>query len=415
MIGGIKEQLEKKRDAIEQWFTERFESLGEPLYSSVDIRNSHHKIAVVDTNAFPAGFNNLCPKYCEGLVSSLRSHVSRHYPGVQKILLFPEQHTRNKFYLDNIHRLVAAFTMGGYRVRVGADDPGLREDSVTLEGNDGVVVLHRLRRDGDRVAAKDFRPDLVVVNNDFTSGVPDMLEGLGIPVVPWTGLGWHRRRKYEHFTILNALTEEFAQVMDIDPWRVATCISRTAEVDFNDEKSRGKLAEEVDELLGCIREQYEQRGVDDEPFVFIKHNAGTYGMAQMTARSGDEVRNASRKTRVKMTTGKGRARVSEVLIQEGIPTADRMEGSPMEPVIYMVGQTPVGGFYRLHRGRTDTENLNVRGMEFRRLCFHQVADRRPESLDDRCEDAASLLMVYGTLARLAALALGMEMKKPEKK
>ena len=31
-----------------------------PLYSSMDIRINPHKTTVVDTNLFPAGFNNLC-------------------------------------------------------------------------------------------------------------------------------------------------------------------------------------------------------------------------------------------------------------------------------------------------------------------------------------------------------------------
>ena len=136
-------------------------------------------------------------------------------------------------------------------------------------------------------------------------------------------------------------------------------------------------------------------------------------MAIMKAESGNEVREARRKTRVKMKTGKGRRPVSDVFLQEGIPTRDSFEGSPMEPVIYMVGDRPVGGFYRLHRGRSESDNLNVRGMEFKRLCFHKVAEKRPESLDDACEDSTSLLLVYGTMARLAALALGMEMKEIE--
>ena len=93
------------------------------------------------------------------------------------------------------------------------------------------------------------------------------------------------------------------------------------------------------------------------------------------------MRTAKRKTRVKMGTGKGR--------------------------------TPVGGFYRLHKSRSESENLNVRGMEFHRLCFHQVSEKKPEKLDDRCEDAGQLLNVYGTLGKIAVLAVAIEMKELE--
>ena len=31
-----------------------------PLYTSVDIRDAGFKLSIVDTNLFPAGFNNVC-------------------------------------------------------------------------------------------------------------------------------------------------------------------------------------------------------------------------------------------------------------------------------------------------------------------------------------------------------------------
>ncbi|HUT55045.1 MAG TPA: glutamate--cysteine ligase [bacterium] len=411
MINRLKEQLEQNRAAVEAWFTKKAGECGEPFYASVDLRNSHHKIAVVDTNAFPAGFNNLCPHYCEQVSELFRSRIERHYPGARRILLFPEAHTRNKYYLENVRRILAALSHAGFEARAGTSDPELRTDSITLAAQEGEVELWRLTRDGAGLEASGFRPDLVISNNDFAAGVPEILAGLSIPIVPPVGLGWHRRRKYDHFRILNELVAEFAPVAGMDPWILSALIGKVSPVDFTDDASRERLARAVDELIGRVRAEYEARGIADEPFVFIKHNAGTYGMAIMTARSGDEVRKASRKTRVKMQTGKGRALVNEVILQEGIPTRDSMEGHPMEPVICLVGFTPVGGFFRLHRQRSATENLNVVGMEFKRLCFHQVAGQHPEHLDDGCEQAEELLYAYGALARLAALALGAEMKK----
>ncbi len=35
-----------------------------------------------------------------------------------------------------------------------------------------------------------------------------------------------------------------------------------------------------------------------------------------------------------------------------------------EPVIYMIDQFVVGGFYRVHTGRGQDENLNAPGMQF---------------------------------------------------
>ncbi|WCR54154.1 MAG: hypothetical protein PG981_001176 [Wolbachia endosymbiont of Ctenocephalides orientis wCori] len=49
----------KSQKSVDNWFEEKFSSLVLPFYSSIDFRNSGYKIAPVDANLFPAGFNNL--------------------------------------------------------------------------------------------------------------------------------------------------------------------------------------------------------------------------------------------------------------------------------------------------------------------------------------------------------------------
>jgi glutamate--cysteine ligase len=413
MIIELQQRLTENRERVNRWFEDQFRQRPPFLYTSVDLRNSHHKIAVVDTNAYPAGFNNLCTGYFRTIPPRFQEHLERFYPGLKSLLIFPELHSRNLYYLQNLICLSRALSEAGFEVRVGSIDPDLREDSVVHAAKDGEITLHRIVRQGDRLLAGGFDPDLIVSNNDFSDGVPEVLEGLSQPVIPAPGMGWHRRRKDRHFRALNRLSAEFGQVAGIDPWWISTQVGWKGQVDFDDPASREGLAGEVDKVLGEIGRAYRERGIGDEPFVFIKNNAGTYGMAVMIARSGDEIRKASHQTRTKMRTGKGHTRVGEVLIQEGIPTRDSLQGSPMEPVIYLVGEHPVGGFYRLHRDRNPFESLNVRGMEFHKLCFHQVEDQDPESLDDECEDAGALLDVYGALARLACLAMTIEFQEME--
>ena len=43
-----------------------------------------------------------------------------------------------------------------------------------------------------------------------------------------------------------------------------------------------------------------------------------------------------------------------------------------EPVIYMIGETVVGGFYRYHREKCANENLNSPGMEFAPLSISEI-------------------------------------------
>src|SRR3546814_17885295 len=48
---------------IETWFRQQWQHTAPPFYSSVDLRNAGFKLAPVDTNLFPGGFNNLKPAF----------------------------------------------------------------------------------------------------------------------------------------------------------------------------------------------------------------------------------------------------------------------------------------------------------------------------------------------------------------
>ena len=39
-----------------------------------------------------------------------------------------------------------------------------------------------------------FVPDVILMNNDMSSGIPDILIGAMQPIVPSLSLGWYRRR-----------------------------------------------------------------------------------------------------------------------------------------------------------------------------------------------------------------------------
>ncbi len=55
----LTERLESNRQLISQWMNTKRSEVPIPIYGSVDIRDAGWKIAVVDANHFPAGFNNI--------------------------------------------------------------------------------------------------------------------------------------------------------------------------------------------------------------------------------------------------------------------------------------------------------------------------------------------------------------------
>ena len=66
--------------AIEQWFRRQWQDHVPPFYGSVDLRNSGYKLAPVDTNLFPGGFNNLNPQFLPLCVQAAQVAVERICP-----------------------------------------------------------------------------------------------------------------------------------------------------------------------------------------------------------------------------------------------------------------------------------------------------------------------------------------------
>ena len=56
-------------------------------------------------------------------------------------------------------------------------------------------------------------------------------------------------------------------------------------------------------------------------------------------------------------------------MQEGVYTFETVNDAVAEPVIYMIDQFVVGGFYRVHTERGPDENLNAPGMQFEPMPF----------------------------------------------
>ena len=62
---------------IEHWFRKQWNNHAAPFYGSVDLRNSGFKLAPVDMNLFPGGFNNLNPDFLPLAVQAAQSAVER--------------------------------------------------------------------------------------------------------------------------------------------------------------------------------------------------------------------------------------------------------------------------------------------------------------------------------------------------
>ena len=402
---------------IEHWFRRQWTEHNAPFYSSVDLRNSGFKLAPVDTNLFPGGFNNLNPDFLPLAIQAAQVAVEKLCSDARRFLIVPENHTRNLFYLQNVAALADIVRKIGLSVRIGSLIPGLAEPLALDLPDGGRLTLEPVAREGDRLLLKgrngepDFDPCAILLNNDLSAGVPDILRGLNPAqtLLPPLHAGWCTRRKSLHFAAYDEVAHNFAALVGIDPWLINPYHANCGEVDFHARKGEDCLARMVEEVLARTREKYREYGIDREPFVIVKADAGTYGMGIMTVKSSDDVKDLNRRARNKMAVVKEGLAVHNVLVQEGVPTYESINHAVAEPVVYLIDHFVVGGFYRVHTGRGADENLNAPGMHFVPLAFDETGSfcdcgARPDSPVNR-------FYTYGVIARLAALASSLELER----
>jgi glutamate--cysteine ligase len=404
----VERHLVDHQSDIESWFRSQWRIIPAPFYASVDLRNAGYKLAPVDTNLFPAGFNNLNPAFEALCIQAVQLAVERLTHQVDRILIIPENHSRNLFYLENLATLQQIIEKAGFEVRLGSVMEDMSEPiSIDLESGKS-VLLEPLQRIEDKVSVSDFTPELIVLNNDLSSGRPAILESLVQTVTPELGLGWSNRLKSVHFRHYQEIAAEFGEHIGIDSWFIDPLFRNCGEIDFMQRAGGSCLEKNVDALLQEIQKKYDEYDIKCQPYVIVKADSGTYGMGIMTVNSVDDIAELNRKQRTRMSTIKEGQKVTKVIIQEGIYTHETWgeEETVAEPVVYMIDHNVVGGFYRVHDARAANENLNSPGMRFEPLAFDDCCISPDRDMD--ADSHPNRFYAYGVIARLALLAAARE-------
>ncbi|GAB6071071.1 glutamate--cysteine ligase [Thiomicrorhabdus hydrogeniphila] len=402
----LEKHILDNRTTIEAWFRKQFKNTPAPFYCSVDLRNAGYKLAPVDTNLFPAGFNNLHPDLRSLAVHAAQNAVTQVCPVADGVLIIPENHTRNTFYFENLFALQSILENAGYEVHIGSMNPDLNAPMLVELPSGNVLVLKPLIRDGNRVGVENFFPCAVLLNNDLSSGRPEILEGIEQTLLPPMELGWANRYKTEHFAHYSDVTKSFAELIDIDQWLINPTSIPCGPINFKDRTGIEDLAQTVSQVIEETQRYYDTYSIQCKPFVIVKSDSGTYGMAIMSVNSSDDILNLNRKQRNKMASVKEGLQVEQMLVQEGVYTYETIEEAVAEPVVYMIGSQVIGGFYRVHTGKTATDNLNSPGMHFEPLSFEDACvlpdeNQKPDASPNR-------FYAYGVIARLALLAAARE-------
>jgi len=341
-------------------------------------------------------------------VQAAMAAIEKICPEAKNLLLVPDKRCGNSFYLMHLKRLVEIFSQAGLNVRLGSHEPGLTEPRHVALPDGSELVVEPLLRKRSRLGLKNFDPCTILLNNDLRDGVPRVLQNLHEQyLLPPLHAGWGQRHKSNHFHSYEEVAKKFAKLLGMDPWLINPMAARCGEVDPGSDAGLDCVRTQADAMLAKVRRKFKEYGINEKPFVVVKADAGSLGAGVLTVRDAREI-DAERVHRALMRP-QDVPGVTEVLIQEGVPTYERINEAVAEPVVCMIDRYVVGGYYRVHADRGIDENLNAPGSRYVPLAFAE-SHLLPLRTAKPGASAPNRFYMYGVIGRLAMLAASYELE-----
>jgi glutamate--cysteine ligase len=295
------------------------------------------------------------------------------------------------------------FTQAGLNVRLGSLDPSLKQPLKLALADGGQLVLEPLLRTRGRLGLKNFDPCTILLNTELAQGVPKALQNLHEQyLLPPLHAGWTLRRKSHHLRSYEEVAKKFAKLLGMDPWLITPMHAHCGEVDMAERSGLDCLRGHVETLLTKIKRKYKEYGINERPFVVVKPDAGSSGMGILTVRDPKDLHTLEAADDAASLTG-------AMIVQEGVPTYERMNDAVAEPVVYMIDRYVVGGFYRVHAERGIDENLAAPGSSYVPLAF-APSGHLPRRGEKPGASAPNRFYMYGVIGRLAMVAASYELE-----
>ena len=409
-INELEQRVLDSMPAIERWFRLEWMEHTPPFYSSVDVRNAGFKLAPIDTNLFPGGWNNLTPEMLPLGVQAAMAAIEKICPEARNLLVIPENGQPSSFYLANLAQMQRIFNMAGLNVRLGSIDPAVKKATTFELQNGEHVTLEPVIRGKRRLGLKDFDPCTILLNNDLSAGVPGILEDIHEQyLLPPLHAGWPTRRKSTHFKCYEEVSKRLGKLLGVDPWLIHPLFDRCANLDLTAEAGLSSLQTQVDAVLTRVKRKYKEYGIKEKPFVVVKADHGTHELGFVTVRDAKDMQVLQTRIQTLTKDRKTPWLAHDFIVQEGVLTQERVNDAVAEPVIYMMDRYVVGGFYRVHAGRGVDENLNAPGAGFVPLAFEH-STQLPQPGVKPGASVPNRFYMYGVVGRLAMLAASYELE-----
>jgi len=409
-INELEQRVLDSMPAIERWFRLEWMEHTPPFYSSVDVRNAGFKLAPVDTNLYPGGWNNLTPEMLPLAVQAAMAAIEKICPEARNLLVIPENGQHSSFYLANLAQLQRIFNMAGLNVRLGSIDPAIKKNT-TFELQDGDrVTLEPVIRTKRRLGLKDFDPCTILLNNDLSAGVPGILEETYEQyLLPPLHASWPTRRKSMHFKCYEEVGKRLGKLLGVDPWLIYPLFDRCEAVNLDQDNGLECLQSQVDVVLTRVKRKYKEYGIKEKPFVVVKADHGTHELGIVTVRDARDMQALTERIGSLTKGRKTPLLPHDFIVQEGVLTQERVNDAVAEPVVYMMDRYVVGGFYRVHANRGIDENLNAPGAGYVPLAFEHSA-QLPQPGVKPGASVPNRFYMYGVVGRLAMLAASYELE-----
>jgi len=409
-INELEQRVLDSMPAIERWFRLEWMEHTPPFYSSVDIRNAGFKLAPVDTNLFPGGWNNLSSEMLPLAVQATMTAIEKICPEARNLLVIPENGPHSSFYLANLLQLQRLFNMAGLNVRLGSIDPALKKTTTLELQNGDTLTLEPVIRSKRRMGLKDFDPCTILLNNDLSAGVPGILEEIYEQyLLPPLHAGWPTRRKSAHFKAYEEVAKRLGKLMGVDPWLINPLFDKCADVDLGQDNGMDCLRNQIDVVLTKVRRKYKEYGIKEKPFVMVKADHGTHDLGIVTVRDANDMLALGERVQALTRGRKTPLSPHDFLVQEGVLTQERVNDAVAEPVVYMMDRYVVGGFYRVHADRGSDESLNAPGSGYVPLAFEH-STQLPQPGVKPGASVPNRFYMYGVVGRLATLAASYELE-----
>ena len=409
-INELEQRVLDSMPAIERWFRLEWMEHTPPFYSSVDVRNAGFKLAPVDTNLYPGGWNNLTPEMLPLAVQAAMAAIEKICPEARNLLVIPENGHPSSFYLANLAQLQRIFNMAGLNVRLGSIDPAIKKNTSFELQNGDKVTLEPVIRSKRRLGLKEFDPCTILLNNDLSAGVPGILEETYEQyLLPPLHAGWPTRRKSTHFKCYEEVAKRLGKLLGVDPWLIYPLFDRCENVNLDQVNGLECLQTQVDSVLTRVKRKYKEYGIKEKPFVVVKADHGTHELGIVTVRDGKDMQALQERIQTLTKGSKTPYLPHDFMVQEGVLTQERVNDAVAEPVVYMMDRYVVGGFYRVHANRGIDENLNAPGAGYVPLAFEH-STQLPQPGVKPGASVPNRFYMYGVVGRLAMLAASYELE-----